>query len=257
MAIGDVLVRIRKERNLTQEDLARKLYVTRQAVSRWENGETTPGIDMCKLIAATCDVPVALLLEMPDGAYCQSCGMPFYQEKDHGTEADGSLSADYCSWCYANGAFLEDETLEELIERCAPFMAESCHITRDEAVSFMGACSPRSNAGSGTNAAFCEANAASAFPNAPSAGLPRYTGRTVRATPSGTRATRIDLSRVIGAAAHGERLQQPEEARLHAGPPVLLCIQRHRHHLAVGVPDQRQLRAGILEHPRFRQPDIR
>ena len=38
MAIGDVLVRIRKERNLTQEDLARKLYVTRQAVSRWENG---------------------------------------------------------------------------------------------------------------------------------------------------------------------------------------------------------------------------
>ena len=62
MAIGDVLVRIRKERNLTQEDLARKLYVTRQAVSRWENGETTPGIDMCKLIAATCDVPVALLL---------------------------------------------------------------------------------------------------------------------------------------------------------------------------------------------------
>lgn len=92
MAIGDVLVRIRKERNLTQEDLARKLYVTRQAVSRWENGETTPGIDMCKLIAATCDVPVALLLEMPDGAYCQSCGMPFYQEKDHGTEADGSLS---------------------------------------------------------------------------------------------------------------------------------------------------------------------
>ena len=126
MAIGDVLVRIRKERNLTQEDLARKLYVTRQAVSRWENGETTPGIDMCKLIAAT----------------CQSCGMPFYQEKDHGTEADGSLSADYCSWCYANGAFLEDETLEELIERCAPFMAESCHITRDEAVSFMGALLP-------------------------------------------------------------------------------------------------------------------
>ena len=79
----------------------------------------------------------------------------------------------------------------------------------------------------------------------------------MRATPSGTRAASIDPSSVIGAAAHGERLQQPEEARLHAGPPVLLCIQRHRHHLAVGVPDQRQLRAGILEHPRFRQPDIR
>ena len=114
MAISDVLVRIRKERNLTQDDLARKLFVTRQAVSRWENGETSPGIDMCKLIATTCDVPVTLLLEMPDGDFCQSCGMPFYQEKDHGTEADGSPSEEFCSWCYRDGAFLEDETLEEL-----------------------------------------------------------------------------------------------------------------------------------------------
>lgn len=142
MAIGETLARMRRERNLTQEDVAHRLYVTRQAVSRWETGETEPGVDMCKLIAATFDMPLMELLEMPDKDYCQSCGMPFYQEKDHGTEADGSLSADYCSWCYANGAFLEDETLEELIERCAPFMAESCHITRDEAVSFMGALLP-------------------------------------------------------------------------------------------------------------------
>ena len=142
MAISDVLVRIRKERNLTQDDLARKLFVTRQAVSRWERGETSPGIDMCKLIAATCDVPVTLLLEMPDGDFCQSCGMPFFQEKDHGTEADGSPSEEFCSWCYRDGAFLEDETLEDLVERCAPGMAESCRITLDEAVSFMGALLP-------------------------------------------------------------------------------------------------------------------
>ena len=62
MTVGDALVRIRKERNLTQEGLARKLFVTRQAVSRWENGETSPSIYMCKLIAATCDVPVTELL---------------------------------------------------------------------------------------------------------------------------------------------------------------------------------------------------
>lgn len=142
MAISDALVRIRKEQGLTQDDLARKLFVTRQAVSRWERGETSPGIDMCKLIAATCDVPVTLLLEMPDGDFCQSCGMPFFQEKDRGTEADGSPSEEFCSWCYRDGAFLEDETLEELIERCAPGMAESCHITPDEAVSFMGALLP-------------------------------------------------------------------------------------------------------------------
>lgn len=142
MTIADALVTMRKERNLTQQDVARKLFVTRQAVSRWENGETTPGIDMCKLISATFDLPVTHLLEMPDGDYCQSCGMPFYQPKDYGSEADGAPSADYCSWCYRDGAFVEDESLEELIERCAPYMAESCHVSRDEAVSFMGALLP-------------------------------------------------------------------------------------------------------------------
>ena len=35
MAIKDVLPRLRRERGLTQEDLAKKLFITRQAVSRW------------------------------------------------------------------------------------------------------------------------------------------------------------------------------------------------------------------------------
>lgn len=142
MTIGTVLTTMRQQQNLTQEDVARKLYVTRQAVSRWETGETTPGIDMCKLIAATFDVPVTQLLEMPDSDYCQSCGMPFFQPKDHGSEADGTPSDEFCSWCYKDGSFLIDESLEDLIERCAPGMAETCHITRDEAVSFMGALLP-------------------------------------------------------------------------------------------------------------------
>ena len=46
MAIKDVLPQLRRDRGLTQAELASKLYVTRQAVSRWENGETTPNIDM-------------------------------------------------------------------------------------------------------------------------------------------------------------------------------------------------------------------
>ena len=36
MAIKDVLPKLRRERGLTQEDLAHKLFITRQAVSRWE-----------------------------------------------------------------------------------------------------------------------------------------------------------------------------------------------------------------------------
>ena len=143
MAIGDVLVRIRKERNLTQEDLARKLYVTRQAVSRWENGETTPGIDMCKLIAATCDVPVALLLEMPDGAFCQSCGMPLSDPSLLGTEADGSPSEHHCKWCYANGDYLGACTMEDMVGICVANMTgPDAPFTEDEARAYMEALLP-------------------------------------------------------------------------------------------------------------------
>lgn len=143
MTVGDALVRIRKERNLTQEGLAHKLFVTRQAVSRWENGETSPSIDMCKLIAATCDVPVTELLEMPDAPYCQSCGMPFFQPEDRGTKADGTPSEDFCSWCYRDGTFVGGESLDELVERCAPGMAETCGISLGEqSFSFMGALLP-------------------------------------------------------------------------------------------------------------------
>ena len=40
--------------NLSQDQLAAKLFVTRQAVSPWERGEVTSGIDTTKLIA-TCE----------------------------------------------------------------------------------------------------------------------------------------------------------------------------------------------------------
>ena len=141
MAIKDVLPRLRQDRGMTQQDLAQSLFVTRQAVSRWETGETMPGIDMTKLLAIALDVPVSVLLEMP-GHFCQSCGMPISNPSIQGTEADGSLSDDYCRWCYADGTFTNDIDLDDMIERCAPFMMESTGVSRDEAVSFMGALLP-------------------------------------------------------------------------------------------------------------------
>ena len=55
MDFSTKLIELRKRKGLTQEGLAAKLYVTRQAVSRWERGEVVPGIDMMKLIANVLD----------------------------------------------------------------------------------------------------------------------------------------------------------------------------------------------------------
>lgn len=141
MAIRDILPQLRRERGLTQEDLARKLYITRQAVSRWETGETTPGIDMTKLIARELDVPITTLLEMPE-EHCQSCGMMFTAPDQYAHEADGSETHDYCKWCYEAGAYLEDVTMDEMIEECAPRMAEAMGWTLDESASLLGAVLP-------------------------------------------------------------------------------------------------------------------
>jgi len=47
---------------------------------------------------------------------CQSCGMPLDSDEVKGTNADGSLSCDYCVHCYKDGAFTKDMTLDEMIE---------------------------------------------------------------------------------------------------------------------------------------------
>lgn len=142
MSIKETLPRLREQRGMTQQELASKLYVTRQAVSRWETGETEPGIDMIKLIAIALDVPVVSLLDLPIDQLCQCCGTPFdIPNMPHGTNADGAENTEYCKWCYDNGEFAyKDE--EDLIERTAPYLMEATNMTRDEAVSFMGALVP-------------------------------------------------------------------------------------------------------------------
>ena len=122
--LKDALAQARRERGLTQEELAARLYITRQAVSRWETGATEPGIDMIKLIARELDVPVTRLLDMPE-RYCQSCGMMFTGPDQHGHEANGTETDDFCRWCYDEGAYTYETTMEEMIEDCAPRMAQN------------------------------------------------------------------------------------------------------------------------------------
>ncbi len=146
MALKDKLPELRERAGLTQQALAEKLFVTRQAVSRWETGETTPGIDMTKLIATTLGAPITELLEMPpEGFFCQSCGMYLTGDDDRARAADGTPEADWCKWCVEDGAIVNpDETMEEMIERCAPYMVQSgSFATVDEAVSLLGAVLPQ------------------------------------------------------------------------------------------------------------------
>ena len=55
--------------------------------------------------------------------FCQSCGMP-QNDQVLGTNADGSKNEDYCMYCYKDGAFTSDCTMDEMIDFCAQFVDE-------------------------------------------------------------------------------------------------------------------------------------
>ena len=139
--LKDALARLRRERGFTQEELARRLYITRQVVSRWECGTTEPGIDMLKIITRELDVPVIAFLDMSEH-YCQSCGMMFTGPGQHGQEANGSETDYFCRWCYDEGAYTYATTMDEMIEDCASRMAEAMGWTVDEVASLLGAVLP-------------------------------------------------------------------------------------------------------------------
>ena len=56
--------------------------------------------------------------------FCQSCGMPLTRIEDCGKNADGSTNFDYCQYCYKDGKFLQECTMDEMIEHCAQFVDE-------------------------------------------------------------------------------------------------------------------------------------
>lgn len=60
---------------------------------------------------------------MENMQFCQSCSMPLDQQ-NRGTNKDGSISEDYCAYCYKEGEFTGDMTMEQMIDFCAPMMAK-------------------------------------------------------------------------------------------------------------------------------------
>lgn len=62
---------------------------------------------------------------MENLSYCQSCGMPITGAELQGTNSDGALTEDYCTYCYQQGSFVQNVSMEEMIEACVPHMISS------------------------------------------------------------------------------------------------------------------------------------
>ena len=56
---------------------------------------------------------------------CQSCGMPVTAEDLKGTRKDGSLTDEFCTYCYQKGAFTQDVSMGEMVEICVPHLVNS------------------------------------------------------------------------------------------------------------------------------------
>ena len=117
----NIFYRLRTMNGLSQDSLAEKVFVTRQAVSRWENGETVPNTETLKLLSSLYQVSINTLLGSPQKLICQCCGMPL-EDEIIGRNKDGSLNEDYCKWCYADGTYTYSD-MDDLIEVCVRNMA--------------------------------------------------------------------------------------------------------------------------------------
>ena len=91
MQTKDIILQLRTKKGLSQDELAEKVFVTRQAVSRWENGETTPNTETLKLLSELFNISINTLLVSPRPLVCQCCGMPI-EENNISKEADGMLN---------------------------------------------------------------------------------------------------------------------------------------------------------------------
>lgn len=114
METKDIIRELRTKKGLSQEELAEKIFVTRQAVSRWENGETIPNTETLKLLSKEFDVSINTLLGSPRNLICQCCGMPL-EDSNISKEPDGFFNEEYCKWCYTDGSFVYS-SLEQLTD---------------------------------------------------------------------------------------------------------------------------------------------
>ena len=134
MSTKDVIYELRMKNGLSQDELAEKVFVTRQAVSRWETGETVPNTETLKLLSKLFNVSINTLLGSPRQLICQCCGMPL-EDSIISREKDGTLNEDYCQWCYADGTYTYSD-MDDLIDVCVQHMVGE-DFTEEQARAYM------------------------------------------------------------------------------------------------------------------------
>ncbi len=134
METKDILRQLRESHNLTQDQMAERIMVTRQAVSRWETGETQPNTDTLKILSKEFNVSINTLLGSPRQLICQCCGMPL-EDAIIGRNKDGTMNEDYCQWCYADGTYTYSD-MDDLIRVCVPQLVKQ-GFTEEQATAYM------------------------------------------------------------------------------------------------------------------------
>ena len=142
METKDILLALRMKKGLSQDELAEKMYVTRQAVSRWETGETTPNTETLKLLSRFYNVSINTLLGSPQRLICQCCGMPL-EDESISRETDGAFNEEFCKWCYKDGQYVYSD-MDELIEVCTANMSKE-NIPADQARAHLRELLPKLN----------------------------------------------------------------------------------------------------------------
>ena len=72
MEFHEVFTHLRRQMGYSQKETAERLFVTRQAVSRWERGETIPEVETLQAISRLFGVSINTLLGSPRTLICQS-----------------------------------------------------------------------------------------------------------------------------------------------------------------------------------------
>ena len=142
METKDIILELRNKAGLSQDELAEKVYVTRQAVSRWENGETTPNTETLKLLSKLFDVSINTLLGSPRQLICQCCGMPL-EDSNISKEINGVFNEEYCKWCYADGEYVY-KNMDDLVEFLAGHLANES-FSSDQVRAYMKKSLPKLN----------------------------------------------------------------------------------------------------------------